>query len=198
LDADGYFNQWHQAVYDNAKPEAVEREANVQIERALAAGIDITHVDSHMGTIMNPRFIQSYIQAAASRILPSMLPRMDARGMDLMGLSAEEKQLYEPMMQDFIKMGIPMMDGIIGMPLDQPNGQMEIAKDLLGNLPIGITHFIFHPSIDTAKLRSIAPDRESRVSNYNTFMSDELKVFIEGEDINMIGYRQIREAMRQG
>jgi predicted glycoside hydrolase/deacetylase ChbG (UPF0249 family) len=24
LDADGYFNQWHQAVYDNAKPEAVE------------------------------------------------------------------------------------------------------------------------------------------------------------------------------
>ena len=95
-------------------------------------------------------------------------------------------------------MGIPMMDGIIGMPLDQPNGKMEIAKDLLGNLPIGITHFIFHPSIDTAELRSIAPDRESRVSNYNTFMSDELKVFIEGEDINMIGYRQIREAMRQG
>jgi predicted glycoside hydrolase/deacetylase ChbG (UPF0249 family) len=48
LDADGYFNQWHQAVYDNAKPEAVEREVNAQIERALAAGIDVTHVDSHI------------------------------------------------------------------------------------------------------------------------------------------------------
>ena len=200
LDADGYFNQWHQAVYDNARPEAVENEVNAQVERALAAGIDVTHVDSHMGTIMNPKFIQSYIQAAASRLLPSMLPRLDAQGMDLMGLSVEEKNLYEPMMQQFEKMGIPVVDGIFGLPLDQPDPdrQMEIAKDLLGKLPIGITHFIFHPSIDTAELRSIAPDWESRVANYNTFMSDELKKFIGAEDIQLIGYRAVREAMRQG
>ena len=200
LDADGYFNQWHQAVYDNAKPEAVEREVNAQIERALAAGIDVTHVDSHMGTIMNPKFIQSYIQAAASRLLPNMLPRMDAQGMDIMELSPEEQRLYEPLMQQFEKMGIPMMNGLIGLPLDQPDPdkQLEIAKDLLGNLPVGITHFIFHPSIDTAELRSIAPDWESRVANYSTFMSDELKKFIENEDIQLIGYRQLRNAMRQG
>jgi len=200
LDADGYFNQWHPAVYDNAKPEAVEREVNVQIERALAAGIDVTHVDSHMGTIMNPKFIESYIHAAATRLLPNMLPRMDAQGMDIMGLSAEEKRLYEPLMRQFEKMDIPMLNGLIGMPLDQPDPdrQMGIAKDLLGNLPVGITHFIFHPSIDTAELRSIAPDWESRVANYNTFMSDELKKFIESEDIHLIGYRQIRDAMRKG
>jgi predicted glycoside hydrolase/deacetylase ChbG (UPF0249 family) len=186
LDADGYFNQWHQAVYDNARPEAVEREVNAQIERALAAGIDVTHVDSHMGTIMNPRFIQSYIQAAASRLLPNMLRLMDVKGMEMVRMSENAS------------MGVPMLDGLVSMPLDQPNGQMEIAKDLLGNLPIGITHFIFHPSIDTAELRSIAPDWESRVSNYNTFKSDDLKKFIEGEEIELIGYRQIREAMRQG
>ena len=198
LDADGYFNQWHQAVYDNAKPEAVEREVNAQIERALAAGIDVTHVDSHMGTIMNPKFIQSYIQAAASRLLPPMLPRIEAEGMDFMGLSDEEKITYMPLMQQFETMGIPMIDGLLGLPLDQPEGQMEIAKNILGNLPIGITHFIFHPSIDTAELRSLAPDWESRVSNYNTFMSDGLKKFIEAEDIKLIGYRPIREAMRKG
>src|SRR5512135_2294436 len=37
--------------------------------------------------------------------------------------------------------------------------------------------------IDTAELRAIAPDWESRLANYNTFMSDELKQFIESEDI---------------
>jgi hypothetical protein len=89
-----------------------------------------------------------------------------------------------------------MVDGLLSMPLDQPHGQMDIAKDLLGNLPVGITHFILHPSIDTAELRSIAPDWESRVSNYNTFMSDDLKKFIESQDIKLIGYRQIRAAMR--
>lgn len=200
LDADGYFNQWHQAVYDHAKPEAVANEVNVQIERALAAGIDVTHVDSHMGTIMNPKFIQTYIQAAASRLLPNMLPRMDATGMEMVGMSVNERQAYEPIMQQLESLGVPMLEGLVSMPLDQPNPnrQMEIAKDLLGNLPVGITHFIFHPSIDTAELRSIAPDWESRVSNYNTFMSDELKKFMEGENIHLIGYRQIRDAMRKG
>ena len=31
LDADGYFHQWQDAVYQNAKPEAVEIEFNAQI-----------------------------------------------------------------------------------------------------------------------------------------------------------------------
>ncbi len=198
LDADGYFHQWHQAVYDHAQPQAVEKEVNVQIEHALAAGIDVTHVDSHMGTIMNPLFVQSYIQAAASRLLPPLLPRLNAQGLDLTGMSETEKQAFAPVTQQLENMGLPMVDGILMMPLDEPNAQkqMGVAKDLLGNLPVGITHFLFHPSIDTAELRAIAPDWESRVTNYDVFMSDELKKFIESEDIQPIGYRRIRNAMR--
>ncbi|MGB8984854.1 MAG: polysaccharide deacetylase family protein [Anaerolineales bacterium] len=198
LDADGYFHQWHPAVYDNASPSAVEKEVNAQIERALAAGIDVTHVDSHMGTIMNPLFIQSYVQAAAGRLLPPMLPRLDARGVDMMGISAAEMQAYAPIMQQIENIGVPMVDAILAMPLDEPNAQkqMEFAKELFSSLPVGITHFILHPSIDTAELRAIAPDWESRVANYNTFMSDELKKFIESQDIKLIGYRPIRNAMR--
>jgi predicted glycoside hydrolase/deacetylase ChbG (UPF0249 family) len=198
LDANGYFHQWHQAVYDNARADAVEAEVNAQIDRALSAGIDVTHVDSHMGTIMSPLFIQSYIQAAASRQLPSMLPRLDAKGVEIMGISENERNAYEPIMQMLLESGMLMLEGILSMPLDEPNPemQMEIAKNLLGDLPVGITHFVLHPSIDTAELRSIAPDWESRVANYNTFMSDELKKIIETEDIKLIGYRHIRNAMR--
>ena len=57
MDGTGYFHQWHQAVYDHASPEEVEKEVNAQIERALGAGIDATQVDSHMGTIMNRRLV---------------------------------------------------------------------------------------------------------------------------------------------
>jgi predicted glycoside hydrolase/deacetylase ChbG (UPF0249 family) len=200
LDESGYFHQWHQAVYDNAKPEAVEKEVNAQIEHALAAGMDITHVDSHMGTIMNPLFIQSYIQAASSRLLPNMLPRLDAKGIEMMGVGERERIMYMPIMQALESMGLPMLDGLLSMPLNEPSQsiQMENAKELLGNLPEGITHFVLHPSVDTPELRAIAPDWESRVVNYNVFMSDALKTFIENEDIQLIGYRPIREAMRQG
>ena len=198
MDEAGYFHQWHQAVYDNAKPEAVEREINAQIERALAAGIDVTHIDSHMGTIMSPLFIQSYIQAGASRLLPNLLPRLNARGIEMTGVSEEERIAYAPVIQKLEEMGMPMMDGLLSMPLNEPSEarQMEIAKELLATLPEGVTHFISHPSFDTAELRAIAPDWESRVANYNVFMSGDLKRFLEREDFKLIGYRAIRSALR--
>ncbi len=195
-DEAGYFHQWHQAVYDNAKPEEVDVEVNLQIEKALKAGIDVTHVDSHMGTIMSPLYIQSYMQAAAKRLLPNMLPRLTAKGIEMMGVGDKEQAEYAPIMEMLENLGVPMVDGILSMPLEHGNDHIGVAKKLFAEVPVGITHFILHPSIDTPELRAIAPDWQARAANYNAFMSDELKKFIESEDIKLIGYRQIRKAMR--
>ena len=51
-DPDGYFWAEVPDVRRNADPEAVERELRAQVEAALAAGIDVTHLDCHMGTAM--------------------------------------------------------------------------------------------------------------------------------------------------
>jgi hypothetical protein len=149
-----------------------------------------------MGTIMNSRFIQSYIQASASRQLPNMLPRTNAKGIEMMGVGSEELIMYEPIMAQLESMGIPMLEGIVSMPLEHGDDHVGVAKKLLSELPVGITHFILHPSIDTPELRAICPDWQARVANYNAFISDALKKFIEQEDFKLIGYRQIRNAMR--
>jgi len=196
-DEAGYFHQWHQAVYDNASAEEVDAEVTAQIEKALKAGINITHVDSHMGTIMNPKFIQSYVQAASSRLLPNMLPRLSAKGIEMMGVGDEERVAYAPIMDALENMGVPMMDGILAMPLEHGDDHIGVAKKLLDDVPVGITHFILHPSIDTPELRAISPDWQARVANYNAFMSDELKKFIESSDLKLIGYGAIRDAMRK-
>ena len=125
-----------------------------------------------------------------------MLPRTDATGIEMMGIHIEELRTYEPIMAQLETMGIPMLEGIVSMPLEHGDDHLGIAKKLLGELPAGITHFILHPSIDTLELQSICPDWQARVANYNAFMSDELKKFIESEDVKLIGYRQIRDAMR--
>lgn len=196
LDAEGYFHQWHPAVYENAKPEAVAAEANAQVERALAAGIDVTHVDSHMGTILHPKLIQTYLRAALSRNLPPMLPSVNAKGFDALGVSDEAMVVYSPILNQLDEQGIPMLDGLYGMPLSGEGDHLAIAKKLLGEAPVGITHFILHPSVDTPELRAIAPDWQGRVANYNAFMSQELKNFIKNSGIRLIGYRALREAMR--
>ena len=108
--------------------------------------------------------------------------------------------MYMPIMQMLESMGLPMLNGLLSMPLNEPNEstQLETAKELLGDLSEGITHFVLHPSIDTPELRAIAPDWESRLANYNVFMSDVLKMFLEREDFKLIGYRHIRTALRNG
>ena len=113
-----------------------------------------------------------------------------------MGASSEELMIYEPIMAQLESMGIPTLEGIVAMPLDHAEDHTGFAKKLLSELPAGITHFILHPSIDTPELRAICPDWPARVANYNAFMSDELKKFIESENIKLIGYRQIRNAMK--
>ena len=57
-----------------AAPEAVEAELRAQIEMALAAGIDPTHFDAHMGTAQMPEFV------AISRKLGGGVPGADAAG----------------------------------------------------------------------------------------------------------------------
>jgi hypothetical protein len=125
-----------------------------------------------------------------------MLPRTTAKGIEMMGVSNEELIMYEPIMAQLESMGIPMLEGIVSMPLEHDENHVGVAKKLLSELPVGITHFILHPSIDTPELRAICPDWQARVANYNAFMDDDLKKFIETENVKLIGYRQIRDAMR--
>jgi hypothetical protein len=197
-DSEGYFHRDSETVQERAKPEAVAAELNMQMERALAAGIDITHIDSHMGTILHGNFVQSYLQAGMSRLIPNMLPRLGARGFDTIGIDEHALAVYGPILQQLEAQGAPMLDGLFAMPLDQPEDHVGVAKKLLSEVPTGITHFLLHPSIDTPDLRAACPDWAARVANYHAFMSSDLKGFIHDCGIHLIGYRALRDVMRQG
>lgn len=196
IDKDGYFHQWHPAVYANASVEAVAAEVNAQVEHALAAGVDVTHIDSHMGTIMHPRFVQSYLQAGASRRIPNMLPRSGSQGFWMLDMDEAALAAYKPMLDEMEAAGQPMLDGLSSLPLEHDQDHIGLAKKLLGELPVGVTHFIFHPSVDTPELRAIAPDWPARVANYRAFMSQEIKDFIKNSGIQVIGYRRLRDVLR--
>ncbi len=196
LDKEGYLHREPDSVYEAATDEAVAAELNAQVERALAAGIDVTHIDSHMGTIVNPKFVQSYLQAGMGRLIPNMLPRASAQGFDMMGVDDMALAMYTPILTQLEAQGVPMLDGLFSMPLEHEDDHIGVAKKILGEVPAGISHFILHPSIDTPELRAICPDWKARVANYNAFMSDEMKSFIKDSGIHLIGYRAIRDAMR--
>ena len=64
---------WHEVpeVYAHATPEQALIEGRAQIQRALAAGVDVTHLDSHMATLQyDPRYMEAYVRLGWNSICP--------------------------------------------------------------------------------------------------------------------------------
>ena len=71
LDASGYFPLDETEVAANAKIPEVELELTAQINQARAAGIQITHLDSHMSALMGtPALIEEYQRLGREQHLP--------------------------------------------------------------------------------------------------------------------------------
>jgi hypothetical protein len=94
------------------------------------------------------------------------------------------------------EMGIPLLDAIYGMPLDSdPSLRFEHTKAAFDNLEPGITHFIIHAAKDTPELRAIADDWTCRNADYQTFMREDLREYINQIGVHVIGYRALQSMM---
>lgn len=196
LDGQGFLHKTTQDVWANADPEAVVAELDVQVRRAMAEGIQLTHIDTHMGSIAHPTLIPGYIQLATQYGLPPMIPRLSAE--ELMGVGHVDEdtaQMITGMVQTLEEMGVPLLDGLSGLELDDSEDRFEQAKQALQALQPGLTHFIIHPAKDTPELRWITSSWDCRVADYETFTSDAMRDFIRDEGIQVIGYRALQALM---
>jgi chitin disaccharide deacetylase len=191
LDAEGCLWRSSEEVWAHADAEAGAAEMAAQIERALAAGIAVTHIDTHMGTIAHPKFIHRYLQLARQHHLPPMIPRWDEARWQAKGYAPETALQAAAAVAALEAEGAALFDTITGLHLGQPDDRVAQAKAALGDLPPGLTHFIIHPSKDTPELRAITPDWRGRVADYETFMSEELAAFIRNSGLHVMGYRAL-------
>jgi len=196
MDEQGFFHRTSEGVWANANPEAAINELGMQVEWALQAGINLTHIDTHMGSIAHPAIIPGYVQLAIKYGLPPMIPRMTAE--DLAARKDVDDQAAEMaagLIHTLEEMGIPLLDGLSGLELVDANDRFGQARQALKALKPGITHFIIHPSKDTPELRHITKSWDCRVADYETFMSEDTREFIKNEGIQVIGYRALKEIM---
>jgi predicted glycoside hydrolase/deacetylase ChbG (UPF0249 family) len=202
IDDQGYFFHTSEQVQRTGDPDAVQREMEAQVKRALEAGIDVTHVDTHMGAIAHVKFAPAYIQTALQHRLPPFLVRsidtvmheMAARNMQdpdtaLIALITRQLQALEAQ-------GVPVLDAIRQMPLNQPKDRLQQIKQTLETFPVGITYLIVHPAKDTPELRATTADWRGRVADYEAFTSNALKDYINDSGIHIIGWRVLRDLMR--
>lgn len=195
IDDEGYFHKTSEETQEKANPDFAYQEMDNQIMRMSAGGFRPSHVDTHMGTVAHPKFMQGYINLALKYKLAIMMFRLDEIGWKRMGLDTQSSQTAAMMTKNLEDLGIPLIDHIRAMPLDDPFDRLNRAKIMFQELPAGITHFILHPSVESEELKAITPDWESRVADFHTFQNKELESFLHETGIHVIGYRHLQELM---
>lgn len=196
MDEEGFFPRRSEAVQASADPAAARRELETQIERALALGIDVSHIDTHMGTVMHPKLVQAYLELTLQYHIPGMIFRWDEATLLKQGMDGDTAGTLARAIQDLEGSGMPLLDGLFGLPLDKPAERLEQAKRAFSELPAGVTHFIIHPAVDTPELREITRDWQARVADFQTFLREDLRDYIQNIGVMVIGYKTLRDLIR--
>lgn len=186
LDGDGGFPRTVQDVWDHADLDEVRRELRAQIERAILWGFDVSHLDSHMGTLqLRPEFFDVYLELAVDFALPIRLSGASTErviGFPFRKLAAEE--------------GVVFPDHLVAI---RGVGSRRAFERVLADLRPGVTEIYVHPAIDTAELRSFAPDWPRRVDDHDLVVNDHsLRPLLERAGATLIGYRELRDLQRAG
>lgn len=181
---------------ENATVEDVEIELRAQIERASAAGIDITHLDSHMGSIFHPKFVEIYFKLALEFQLPVFIPRVTREVLERTGMP-ESLERYVEIIDGAEAMGFPIFDAFDNDSLQFEPGHEEAHNFArAASLGTGLTYLITHCAIGDAELQRITPDWQQRDGEYQVYSDGRMGAHFEGLGVKTIGMRPLRDRLR--
>ena len=184
LDGDGGFPRTVADVWDHADMDEVRRECRAQIERAIYWGFDVSHLDSHMGTLqLRPEFFDIYLEMAIDFRLP----------LRLSGASTE-KPVGFPFRRLAAEEGVVFPDNFIHV---RGVGSRRSLERALFDLRPGVTEVYVHPAVDSPELRALAPDWAARVDDHDLVVNDTaMRSLCERAGVALIGYRPLRDLQR--
>ncbi|HEU4577332.1 MAG TPA: ChbG/HpnK family deacetylase [Polyangiaceae bacterium] len=179
-DSSGYFPAAADPLYAGPRlDELIAIELEAQVQRALDAGIDVTHVDSHMFSLMHPSLLKTYVEVGHRHALPCFLTPKAAA---LLPSSAA------------VPPGGVRFDAWATLPLDTASDRLELAKRCFDKLPEGLSYFLFHPAIDTPELRALAPDWQARVADFELCAGTAWEKLVASAGLVVVGMRALRAA----
>jgi predicted glycoside hydrolase/deacetylase ChbG (UPF0249 family) len=186
LDGDGGFPRTLQDVWDHADVDEVRKECRAQLERAIYWGFDVSHLDSHLAALeLRPEFFDVYLELAVEFQLPVRL-----------GEASTERTVGFPFRKLAAEEGVVFPDHFVRV---RGVGSRRAIERAVNDLAPGVTEVYLHPAIDTAELRSLAPDWAPRVDDLDVVTSPgALGALVPRSGVHLIGYRPLRDLQRRG
>jgi len=182
-------------VVEHAHPEEVDRELRAQIHRALDAGIDVTHIDSHMGTVFDLKFVDVYFRLAHEFKLPAFIPRLrkqEARVLNLGGKLSE----YERRILAAEAAGFPIFDHFEADSLSfKPGTGLAHNSARIDRLGPGLAYLITHCAEGGPELEAITRDWRQRDEEHRIYSDGSMADALRRRGIRTSGMRPLRDRL---
>ncbi|HUP21949.1 MAG TPA: polysaccharide deacetylase family protein [Thermoanaerobaculia bacterium] len=186
LDEDGYLPLVESTVVRQAKPAEVERELRAQIEQARGAGIRITHLDSHMGTLFGSHaLLDVYRDLGDEHDLPLLLERDGNRSSPAAAM--RDRALLDRVLS--ISPGVDAKDWLAAY------------QQMLAPLPPGVYQLILHLGYDDEEMRGATWDHPDwgaawRQSDLDLVQGEPFRTFLREQGFVLIDWRELARARR--
>jgi predicted glycoside hydrolase/deacetylase ChbG (UPF0249 family) len=184
LDDEGYLPLVQEPVLAKARPREAERELRSQVDRALAAGIRITHLDAHMGTVGGTApLIEVYRRLGRKYGVPVLLER--AAQYPPGAKVPEAEVLVDRILS--ISPGVSVTDW------------RAAYEQMLSPLPPGVYELIVHLAWDDEEMRGATWDHPDwgaawRQADLDLVKSDVFRDFLKQRGFVTVRWRDLARA----
>jgi predicted glycoside hydrolase/deacetylase ChbG (UPF0249 family) len=183
LDPDGYLPLTTEYVASHAKISDVETETHAQVDKAKAAGINLSHLDTHMGAIVTtPDLIKVYLGLGQAYKLPLLLDnRADA--------------VAPP--------GTVLLNQLLQMNAGTSKSQwLEAYKKMLAPLPPGSYQLIVHLAYNDDEMQGATYDHPDwgaqwRQNDLDLVRSPEFQKFLKDQGFILLAWKDLAKALPQ-
>lgn len=189
VDPQGYLWPDVERVYKNATPEQAAIEARAQIRKALDAGIDVTHLDSHMGALQyaDPYF-QVYRALAREFNLPIRMGSQET--LAAFGGGHQRAQLDGD--------GIVYTDYLIHGGRQKGEAVDAYWRRMLEGLRPGVTELYIHAALAGEEMQAVTHSWKDRAAEFELFTNDaSIRALLDRKGVRRIGYRALRDLQRR-
>jgi chitin disaccharide deacetylase len=184
IDDNGYF--WPRNSLLGAAPERIHEEISAQIMLARQAGVNPTHLDSHMLSIARPDYISAYIKAARRFALPFLIDEHWHSCASDEGSATTQDVVVNDLLQAHFKLSVGDLE--------------EYYFSTLRALKPGLNVLLVHPGFDDEELRAITGDCRPygaawRQRDFEIVMGTEFQSALRENEIQLVNWRTIKSAL---
>ncbi len=195
-DGEGFFHADVPTLRARADPAAVEAELRAQIEVALGAGIDATHLDDHMGAVLAPEFATVCLRLAVDYGLPPVFCGTLAAYGGQHNMSGVCESDFASGVAAARALHVPIFDRIAETDWHRRDTPDRAYRALFEGLGPGLSFLALHFTAP-GEIEAIDPAfHHIRTDEYALFRSEDFATWLRSRRIALIGMRALRDDWR--